>query len=99
MTDVYLEQDGNRYTVFARGHATGSPEMCAAVSTLLYSLAGWLHNAPADILTEKLEPGDACLSYQGDGDDETVFGFITIAFLQLQKSDPAHIKVDVKIIS
>lgn len=99
MTDVYCEKDGNRYTVTARGHATGSVEICAAISTLVYSLAGWLRNVDATVYTERLEPGDACLSYQGDADGETVFNFVCIAFLQLEMAYPANIKVDLKIIS
>jgi uncharacterized protein YsxB (DUF464 family) len=99
MTHVYLEQDGDRYTVGASGHATGSMEICAAVSTLLYSLAGFLHNSPSEILSEVLVPGEALLSFAGGDDDETVFSFMVIAFSQLEKSEPAHIKVEVKIIS
>ena len=32
MTKVYAEKDKDRYQISARGHATGSPEVCAAVS-------------------------------------------------------------------
>ena len=91
MTDVYLEQNGKRYLVSAKGHATGSIETCAAISTLMYSLAGWLHNSNAVTYTERLEPGDSCLSYSDS--DDTIFKFITIAFLQLEKSNTEHLDV------
>ena len=42
MTHVHLEQKGDRYRVRCIGHATGSPETCAAVSCLIYTLAGWV---------------------------------------------------------
>ena len=41
MTTVYAERDGTRYTLFANGHATGHPEVCAAISGILYALGGY----------------------------------------------------------
>ena len=100
MTAIYLEQDGDRYTVSAKGHATGSMEVCAAVSTLLYTLDAWLHNTDLEVLHERLEPGDALIEYAGpDADAQTAFDFVTVGFLQLAKSEPAAIKVETKNIS
>ena len=45
MTKVYAERDGNRCILSAQGHAIGSEQVCAAVSGLLYALAGYLTNA------------------------------------------------------
>lgn len=94
MTKVYMEQAGNHYTVTCKGHATGSPEMCAAISCLVYTLAGWLSNRTALVLEQKLEPGDICLSFVGGQNCEAVFDMVTIGFLQLQQGDPEHIDVD-----
>ena len=100
MTAIYLEQDGDRYTVSAKGHATGSMEVCAAVSTLLYTLDAWLHNTDLDVLRERLEPGDALIEYAGiDAGAQTAFDFVTVGFLQLAKSEPSAIEVEAKIIS
>ncbi len=99
MTAIYLEQDGDRYTVSAQGHATGSMEVCAAVSTLLYTLDAFLHNATADVMLERLEPGDALIVFAGGAEAATAFDFVTVGFMQLAISDPATIKVETKIIS
>lgn len=98
MTLVYLEQDGQRYTVSCRGHATGSVEACAAVSCLVYTLAGWLHNAAVPVLKEKLEDGDALIQYHGGAGAETAFDMICVGFLQLQEQYGAYIDVDFRVI-
>jgi len=94
MTHVYLEQDGDRYTVRCEGHAVGSVELCAAISCLLYTAAGWLHNAEAEILEERLDPGDAKLVFRGGDDCGTLFEILIVGFLQLQKADGARLCVD-----
>ena len=65
MTNVLLEKDGYRYTVRCRNHA-GTDAACAAVSTLCYTLAGYLHNIPelCEIEEEKLEPGDVSICFR-----------------------------------
>ena len=100
MTNVYLEQDGNRYTVSSQGHATGSPEVCAAASCLIYTLAGWLRNSTVVVLQERLdEDADAFLQYYSDGaGGETVFDMICVGFLQLAQQYPAYISVNLQII-
>lgn len=98
MTRVYLEQDGQRYTVSCQGHATGSVEACAAVSCLVYTLAGWLHNAAVLVLEEKLEDGDALIQYCGSAAAETAFDMICVGFLQLQEQYGTYIAVDFRVI-
>ena len=84
MTRVSLERNGVRYSVKAIGHAD-TEQMCAAVSCLLYTLDGWLHNANVTIINERMEPGDACLEWVMDTDSD-VWGMIEIGFLQLRQS-------------
>lgn len=98
MTKVYLEQDGQRYTVSCRGHATGSVSVCAAVSCLVYTLAGWLRNNSVQVLTEKLEDGDALILYHGGAAAETAFDMICVGFLQLQEQYGEYIAVDFRVI-
>lgn len=98
MTKVYLEQDGNRYTVSCKGHATGSVEACAAVSCLIYTLAGWLHNASVTVLQEKLDSGDALIQYRGGAAAETAFDMICVGFLQLKKSCCDYVSVDLQVL-
>ena len=98
MTQVYLEQDGQRYMVSCQGHATGSVEACAAVSCLVYTLAGWLHNAAVLVVKEKLEDGDALIQFHGGDAAETAFDMITVGFLQLQAQYGDYIAVDFRVI-
>ena len=98
MTRVYLEQDGHRYTVRCKGHATGSVEVCAAVSCLVYTLVGWLRNASVLVLKERLEDGDALIQYRGGAAAETAFDMICVGFLQMQEQYPEYISVDFRVI-
>ena len=94
MVTVELLRDGITYTVTAKGHATGSPEMCAAVSTLMTTLAGWAANAKdARLLDDKLDPGSARVSWRGIGASSEVFRLVEIGLRQLAASYPALISV------
>ena len=95
MTDVYLERDGDRYVLSCKGHAAGSPALCAAVSALVYAAAGWVRNEPgAERLTERLESGDALLVWIAPGEGPVaVFRLLTVAFLQLEASDRERLRV------
>lgn len=98
MTRVYLEKDGKTYTIDCKGHAEGSPEMCAAISCLVYAVAGWTHNAKTVRHTERLTEGDVRLVFSGCEECETVFDLATVGFLQLEKLDPERVHVDVQEI-
>lgn len=101
MTRVYLEKDGDHYTVDAKGHATGSAEMCAAISCLMFTLAGWVHNQRGVRMeTERLSSGDSRICFQSAGryrrECDAVFLLILVGFRQLEKTDPARISVAVR---
>ncbi|MBQ3557856.1 MAG: ribosomal-processing cysteine protease Prp [Oscillospiraceae bacterium] len=98
MTHICLEQVGKQYTVKCQGHATGSVEACAAVSCLVYTLAGWLRNTSVVKLDEKLEAGDALIRFCGGDAAETAFDMITVGFLQLQEQYGEYISVDFRVI-
>lgn len=90
MTEVTL-YCGDSYSVRCRGHATGSPELCAAISCLMFTAAGWLHNTQdAELIYEKLDSGDAYLRWHGG---KWLYDLLKIGFLQLQKTDPGKISV------
>ena len=91
MTRVYLHLDGDRCTLSCKGHA-GSPTLCAAVSCLVYTAAGWACNR-AEVLTQKLEDGDACVSFAGEG-SRTVYDLLKIGFLQLARSQPERLELE-----
>lgn len=100
MTKVYARKHGDSYLVQAKGHATGSVEVCAAVSGLLYALAGFLQNrrdAARDVHI-KLESADAEIRFCGDEVADAVFILTVIGLAQLEASTPEYIAVDYKEI-
>lgn len=95
MTRVYCEKDGNRYTVCAGGHAEGSPQVCAAISGLLYALAGYVENEKGiRVLDRRIGSGDFSISFQGGERAEAVYDMAVIGLLQIEKSSPDHIRVE-----
>ncbi len=98
MTEVLFTNDGDIRTVTCRGHAD-SPELCAAVSALCFTLAGYLHNVPCWISVEKLEPGNVELEFVGRHvSARSAFDMAAVGFMQLEKSYPGRIKTTVRII-
>ena len=98
VTEVILQQDGDRYAIACKGHAEGSPEMCTAISSLVYAAAGWLRNERgAKTLQERLESGDALLAWAAAGEGAAaVWRLLTVAFLQLELTDGRqNLRVDI----
>ena len=94
VTKVYLEKDGGRYLVACQGHATGSVEMCAAISCLVQTLDSWLEQEDAQILTRQVGPGNAILSFRGGERCRAAFDLMASGFSRLAATDGAHIHVD-----
>lgn len=100
MMIAYCWNKGNWYTVQARGHADGSPEVCAAVSGLLYALAGYAENdRKIRMLGRKLESGDFSITFLGRNQAKAVYNMTLIGLLQIEKSHPEYIKVEHEEIS
>ena len=96
MTKVELTHDGDIYVLLCRGHAQ-TPELCAAVSTLCYTLAGFLHTVPAWVQEAKLDPGDVRIEFVSRHvSARDAFNMTAVGFLQLEKSCRDGIKVTVK---
>lgn len=96
MTVVSLEssESGSRgiYSVKASGHATGSTEVCAAVSVLMTTLAGYVKNfaSPIDI---RLASADSAVIFTGGEDAKAAYNMAKIGFLQLENSYGSYIRV------
>lgn len=92
----HTREDGKHVCMIqAAGHATGSQEMCSAVSALLWTLYAWVQNAEVDIDEDELcmESGRAIIKFTGDERAAEVYKAFLIGFLQLQRHDPRYIKV------
>lgn len=100
MTKVYCEQDTppsgseGAYLICADGHASGSPEVCAAVSGLMYALSGYfLNTSRIQAFENSLSSGHARLRWQGGAEAKAVFDLCVIGFLQIAAAHPACISV------
>lgn len=99
MTEVYVEIDGSRMLLSAKGHATGSEVVCGIVSATVYGLIGTLWNAETlglevDLVTVKTAPGDALIICYGDEKVELLFKSIWLTLGQVAGQEPEHLKVE-----
>ena len=95
MTKVQLKRVGTAYLVRSEGHATGSAEVCAAVSALMQALEGWLQAEKAVVIHEmRMEPGDCELCFSGDC--EQAFSLICVGFLRLQATAPELVQAEIE---
>lgn len=60
MTQVQLKENVTTYEIECKGHATGSVEVCAAVSILMYAIANWnIRYGSGEALPSTLDDGYA----------------------------------------
>lgn len=98
MTSVYAQRSGNRCILSAQGHATGSPEVCAAVSGILYALAGYLANAIRERYIEfygnRMESGNVLLDFNGDDCTAVAFEMAVVGLQQIAQEHPKFLRVE-----
>lgn len=73
------------------GHATGEPAVCAAASTLVFALAGWLQEQKGADLAFRLSPGDAWIESGRTPLTDGAFDLVATALGQLERSYPNHL--------
>lgn len=95
MTRIYACLEGGYCTLEAKGHATGASDVCAGVSAILYTLAGYLRNHDVDA-TVKLEPGDAFIEFEEDSATHTAFEMAVIGLVQIADSYPDNLRIIVR---
>ncbi len=78
-----------------RDHATGSEAVCAGASAIVYALAGYLTNRAPDDLVLTLRAGDAWVQCRRCRETETAFEVARVGLLQMAKSYPQYIQVEV----
>ena len=88
---------GFRCTIRASGHATGSEKACAAVSAILYALAGYLKNVgdgrSVPVVEIRLESGDAVIDFWADEEAKGAFEMAVIGLAQVAKAEPERVRV------
>lgn len=105
MTNIEITMNDPRYTIRFEGHATGSAEVCAGISALMYSLEGFLRNNPWDIFIHSSQmdnPGFGYIMFELEDPSPKVkgaFELVVIGLQQIEKSYPDYCKVEVKDLS
>ena len=97
MTEVCIHIDKGGYLLRADGHATGKPNVCAAISGIVYALAGYLENAEGHARARVTEftpgRGYAYLYCRGDMCAEAAYRMAAIGLLQIAEKYPRHLDV------
>lgn len=93
MIQVAFARAGEERILTLRGHATGSPAVCAGASAIVYALAGWLKNAGAEGLELRLRPGDARIVCRGGPVTDTAFHIALTGLAQLGASYPCYLRL------
>ena len=96
------EDDGFRYRVEAKDHADGSPEVCNAISGIMYGIIGYMANR-GDIeksyrLNTDYSYPEAMAECKVVGTDEgidAIWHFLVITVLQIEQSYPRYIDASV----
>lgn len=94
MTRVYAERSGNRCILSAQGHATGSVEVCGAISAIVYALAGYLVNHDIKISERRMEDADVLLDFDGDDCTAAAFEMAVIGLAQIGQQYPKFLQVE-----
>lgn len=97
MTTIWAAKPSRRERVLcAVGHATGSDKVCAAVSGILYALAGYLNNAKGvDVHDMRMEDGRVTLKWSGGKRDLAALQMACIGLMQLEKAHGEYIKTKI----
>lgn len=96
-------KNGFDYRIEARDHATGSPEVCNAVSGIMYGAAGYMSNRDdiEDRMYQLHEHGEhpemivQCRTIGKDEGIDAIWLFLVVSILQIEQSYPRFITVSV----
>lgn len=93
MIDVEYTQ-GDTCRICAKGHAgynPGNDIVCAGVSAILYSLAGYMLDRCLGKADMSLQPGDACI--QGPLEAKETFRMALIGLKLISRKYPDYIRI------
>lgn len=94
MTKVQLKETVATYEIIAKGHATGSTEVCAAVSMLMTAMAQWnMLYGSGDILKSELKSGYAKVKLRkADPGSKAIWELANVAFHLLAETEKNFLK-------
>lgn len=93
MTEVRYSKREDRHYLCCEGHAKGSQDVCAAVSTLAYTLAGYLANAN---IWSEVDMDEAYAEIVFDSDDpklDAAWEMTVFGLKQLQHTFGDYVRV------
>ena len=97
MIMIFAGRRDDRCALHVAGHAgydnRGQDIVCAAVSTLVNTLAGALAAFDCRGFHAKLQPGDACITWAASGATDVLFYAAVIGLAQLQNTSPNYIQM------
>lgn len=93
MTKITHKSYCGCYSIHAEGHASGSKEVCAAISGILYALKGYLLNAEADIKQADLSEANAHIVFYGGLEAKSVYQMTVIGLAQIANSFPEYASI------
>lgn len=98
MTKIKIDKKDDRVVIKAKGHATGSEQVCSAISTLIYSLEAWIANNPDCIKKHfcELDEGEAFISFiPVESESYTALEFFVVGLVNIAKSYEEYVTVSV----
>lgn len=104
MTKITITMAEPRFSILFDGHATGSAEVCAGISALMFALEGYLRNHEDELFihSAKLdEPGFGYISFELEDPAKNITGafeLTAIGLLQIADSYPEFCEVDLNEI-
>lgn len=96
MTTVVIKAGGGKLQLHAQGHATGSEQVCAAVSGLVYTLAGYVSHFGAEM---RLVNGDADIVCDDRQENRIAFSVTAVGLRQIAHSYPDFLAVEENILN
>ena len=104
MTKVSITHTDGHTMITAYDHATGSSEVCSAISCLMYTLEGWLINHESLVKNHRavFEDGYAVVEFDAKSYEVyTILGFVILGFMQIENtySDYIKTKIDSEILA
>lgn len=95
MTKVSISQTDGHTMITAYDHATGSAQVCSAISCLMYTLEGWLRNNEKKVKNHRAVFNDGYAVVEFDAKDYevyTVLGFVILGLMQIEKTYEDYLK-------
>lgn len=98
MTKIKIDKKDDRVVIKAKGHATGSNEVCSAISALICSLEAWIVNNPDCVRKHfsDIEAGDVHIEFVPvESESYTALEFLVIGLVNLAKNYGEYVTVSV----